>query len=279
MAEAGTGFLEQLKSCIVWSWTYLWTVWFFIVLFLVYILRVPLKINDNLSTGKARAAGPAALAPPPPRKVCATRSGPRPAGDGRARARGRAGARARDSRGHPPRTRRLSRPVWAAESAGYAGVAGGLRGPATPRRWAWPAAMASRPEVLVGGRRRRRRSSARESLRTPPRRSAREPQGSSELDRVPPHTLSAAGAQRPKCSRTSRPSPSPRGAAPPGRSVAGAPMRVLPGGSQRRSPQKGPGLSRRAPSGGRDLGAGSGVGEWRRSPLVWERDSRRYYQG
>ncbi|XP_059253493.1 suppressor of tumorigenicity 7 protein [Mustela nigripes] len=50
MAEAGTGFLEQLKSCIVWSWTYLWTVWFFIVLFLVYILRVPLKINDNLST-------------------------------------------------------------------------------------------------------------------------------------------------------------------------------------------------------------------------------------
>ncbi|XP_029470826.1 suppressor of tumorigenicity 7 protein isoform X8 [Rhinatrema bivittatum] len=50
MAEAGTGFLEQLKSCIVWSWTYLWTVWFFIMLFLVYILRVPLKINDNLST-------------------------------------------------------------------------------------------------------------------------------------------------------------------------------------------------------------------------------------
>uniref|UniRef100_A0A8V0X2M8 Suppressor of tumorigenicity 7 protein n=2 Tax=Neognathae TaxID=8825 RepID=A0A8V0X2M8_CHICK len=51
MAEAGTGFLEQLKSCIVWSWTYLWTLWFFIMLFLVYILRVPLKINDNLTTG------------------------------------------------------------------------------------------------------------------------------------------------------------------------------------------------------------------------------------
>lgn len=80
MAEAGTGFLEQLKSCIVWSWTYLWTVWFFIVLFLVYILRVPLKINDNLSTGKARAAGPTALALPPPRKVSATRAGPRLAG-------------------------------------------------------------------------------------------------------------------------------------------------------------------------------------------------------
>nr|XP_014428842.1 suppressor of tumorigenicity 7 protein isoform X2 [Pelodiscus sinensis] len=50
MAEAGTGFLEQLKSCIVWSWTYLWTLWVFIMLFLVYILRVPLKINDNLTT-------------------------------------------------------------------------------------------------------------------------------------------------------------------------------------------------------------------------------------
>ncbi|XP_067906645.1 suppressor of tumorigenicity 7 protein homolog isoform X2 [Heterodontus francisci] len=50
MAEVGTSLLEQLKSCIVWSWTYLWTLWFFLMLFLVYILRVPLKINDNLST-------------------------------------------------------------------------------------------------------------------------------------------------------------------------------------------------------------------------------------
>ncbi|XP_036184784.1 suppressor of tumorigenicity 7 protein isoform X17 [Myotis myotis] len=50
MAEAGAGFLEQLKSCVVWSWTYLWTVWFFLVLFLVYILRVPLKLNDNWSS-------------------------------------------------------------------------------------------------------------------------------------------------------------------------------------------------------------------------------------
>lgn len=53
MAEAGAGFLEQLKSCVVWSWTYLWTVWFFLVLFLVYILRVPLKLNDNWSSGQA----------------------------------------------------------------------------------------------------------------------------------------------------------------------------------------------------------------------------------
>lgn len=63
MAEPGTGFLEQLKSCIVWSWTYLWTVWFFIMLFLVYILRVPLKINDNLTTGTAPARRQAAPAP------------------------------------------------------------------------------------------------------------------------------------------------------------------------------------------------------------------------
>ncbi|XP_055506832.1 suppressor of tumorigenicity 7 protein homolog isoform X2 [Leucoraja erinacea] len=54
MAEVGSGgggsLAEQLKSCIVWSWTYLWTLWFFLMLFLVYVLRVPLKINDNLST-------------------------------------------------------------------------------------------------------------------------------------------------------------------------------------------------------------------------------------
>ncbi|XP_034286923.1 suppressor of tumorigenicity 7 protein isoform X2 [Pantherophis guttatus] len=50
MAENGGGFLEQLKSCIIWSWTYLWTLWFFAMLFLVYILRIPLKINDNLTS-------------------------------------------------------------------------------------------------------------------------------------------------------------------------------------------------------------------------------------
>ncbi|XP_026524869.1 suppressor of tumorigenicity 7 protein isoform X2 [Notechis scutatus] len=50
MAETGGGFLEQLQSCILWSWTYLWTLWFFALLFLVYILRVPLKINDNLAS-------------------------------------------------------------------------------------------------------------------------------------------------------------------------------------------------------------------------------------
>ncbi|XP_053318620.1 suppressor of tumorigenicity 7 protein isoform X1 [Spea bombifrons] len=50
MAEAGTGFLEQLKSCMLCSWSSVWTVCFFFLLFLVYILRVPMKINANLST-------------------------------------------------------------------------------------------------------------------------------------------------------------------------------------------------------------------------------------
>uniref|UniRef100_A0A8C6X9B9 Suppression of tumorigenicity 7 n=1 Tax=Naja naja TaxID=35670 RepID=A0A8C6X9B9_NAJNA len=49
MAETGAGFLEQLKSCIIWSWTYLWTLWFFAMLFLVYLLRAPLKINTSVS--------------------------------------------------------------------------------------------------------------------------------------------------------------------------------------------------------------------------------------
>lgn len=88
MAEAGAGFLEQLKSCIVWSWTYLWTVWFFLVLFLVYILRVPLRINDNLSTGQARPgpARPGSARPPLPRpgKVSAkSRGGVAAGGDAR----------------------------------------------------------------------------------------------------------------------------------------------------------------------------------------------------
>ncbi|VDP11005.1 unnamed protein product [Soboliphyme baturini] len=39
---------SRLKSWITWSWTYLWAVWFLLVIALVYILRVPLKISDSL---------------------------------------------------------------------------------------------------------------------------------------------------------------------------------------------------------------------------------------
>lgn len=40
--------LGRLKSWITWSWTYLWALWFLLVIALVYILRGPLKITENL---------------------------------------------------------------------------------------------------------------------------------------------------------------------------------------------------------------------------------------
>lgn len=53
MAEAqGTGLLEQLQGCLPWSWTSLGTLWVFGGLFLVYTLKVPLRLQDNLSTGE-----------------------------------------------------------------------------------------------------------------------------------------------------------------------------------------------------------------------------------
>ena len=43
--------IEKLKAFISISWTYLCVLWFILVLILVYILKGPLKINENLSTG------------------------------------------------------------------------------------------------------------------------------------------------------------------------------------------------------------------------------------
>jgi hypothetical protein len=43
---------EKVKSWIHWSWTYLWAAWFILVVFVVYILRGPLKLTENLSYGK-----------------------------------------------------------------------------------------------------------------------------------------------------------------------------------------------------------------------------------
>lgn len=40
--------LGRLRSWVTWSWTYLWAVWFLLVLALVYILRGPLKISESL---------------------------------------------------------------------------------------------------------------------------------------------------------------------------------------------------------------------------------------
>ncbi|XP_019347714.2 suppressor of tumorigenicity 7 protein isoform X5 [Alligator mississippiensis] len=56
MAEAGPGpgpgpgWLEQLKSCFAWSGTSPWTLWLFALLCLAGVLRLPLRISDNLST-------------------------------------------------------------------------------------------------------------------------------------------------------------------------------------------------------------------------------------
>merc|ERR1719242_2702102 len=40
--------LNWLKELIVWSWTYLWAAWFVLVGFVLFYLRGPLKIGENL---------------------------------------------------------------------------------------------------------------------------------------------------------------------------------------------------------------------------------------
>lgn len=216
MAEAGTGFLEQLKSCIVWSWTYLWTVWFFVVLFLVYILRVPLKINDNLSAGKAAAAGPAALAPPPPRKVSVTRPAPQQAG-------ARSGARRRAGHAAP---RVAGGRVW-------------LPGPADPRRWGRaacsPRDSRSLPGALPGPR-----------PPAPGERGRREPRSSRGRPRV--CAKSEGSPSEPGPSRTVR-----RGRAPAAQpdGWAASPHSGAPGAAARCPAQKPPGAERRRPPGPR----------------------------
>uniref|UniRef100_A0A914ZH95 Protein ST7 homolog n=1 Tax=Parascaris univalens TaxID=6257 RepID=A0A914ZH95_PARUN len=42
--------ISRLKSWITWSWTYLWALWFLLVIALVYILRGPLRITESLET-------------------------------------------------------------------------------------------------------------------------------------------------------------------------------------------------------------------------------------
>uniref|UniRef100_A0A7M4EUG6 Uncharacterized protein n=1 Tax=Crocodylus porosus TaxID=8502 RepID=A0A7M4EUG6_CROPO len=41
---------HQLKSCFAWSRTSPWTLWLFALLCLAGVLRLPLRISDNLST-------------------------------------------------------------------------------------------------------------------------------------------------------------------------------------------------------------------------------------
>ncbi|ELU18319.1 hypothetical protein CAPTEDRAFT_224662 [Capitella teleta] len=40
---------DRIKSLIAWSWTYLWAVWFILVVFVIFILRGPLKIGENVA--------------------------------------------------------------------------------------------------------------------------------------------------------------------------------------------------------------------------------------
>ena len=40
--------LTKTKDLIVWSWSYLWAFWFLLVAFVIFYLRGPLKISENL---------------------------------------------------------------------------------------------------------------------------------------------------------------------------------------------------------------------------------------
>lgn len=53
-------FFTKIKELIIWSWSYLWALWFLLVLSVVYYLRGPLKITDNIGMGEF-SARPAVL--------------------------------------------------------------------------------------------------------------------------------------------------------------------------------------------------------------------------
>lgn len=44
--------ISKIKQWIGWSWTYLWGFWFLLVIFLLYVLRTPLRLKENLNLGK-----------------------------------------------------------------------------------------------------------------------------------------------------------------------------------------------------------------------------------
>ncbi|KXJ16905.1 protein ST7 homolog [Exaiptasia diaphana] len=41
--------VSKIKQWVGWSWTYLWGFWFLLVIFLLYILRTPLRLKENFS--------------------------------------------------------------------------------------------------------------------------------------------------------------------------------------------------------------------------------------
>ena len=51
-AEKSKEKVKKVKQWIGWSWTYLWGVWFLTMIFLLYILRNPLRLKENFGIGK-----------------------------------------------------------------------------------------------------------------------------------------------------------------------------------------------------------------------------------
>ncbi|VDM64422.1 unnamed protein product, partial [Angiostrongylus costaricensis] len=45
--------LARVKSWLTWSWTYLWALWFLLVVLLIYILRGPLKITESIENASS----------------------------------------------------------------------------------------------------------------------------------------------------------------------------------------------------------------------------------
>lgn len=41
--------IDHLKNLFTWAWTYLWILWFILVVILFYILKGPLKLTENVS--------------------------------------------------------------------------------------------------------------------------------------------------------------------------------------------------------------------------------------
>lgn len=52
MAEFLQKMFAKIKIWIAWLWTYLWALWFLLVVFVVYILRGPLRIGENITSGE-----------------------------------------------------------------------------------------------------------------------------------------------------------------------------------------------------------------------------------
>lgn len=50
-------FFTKVKELIIWSWSYLWALWFLLVISVVYYLRGPLKITDNIGMGEWDGVG------------------------------------------------------------------------------------------------------------------------------------------------------------------------------------------------------------------------------